>query len=416
MQDSQAIRGSRGVDGGRAITATAVVLASLAAMPVQGQCQYSVQGQPPKQCSFAFSVYTGTGLNNLGAWCGYRLTCYPEEGDSKLAIYCSPGGTPQILPTPPGTTAPYGVEARAVNDAGVVVGYSRQGPSGSNEIGCIWWPNGTIQEIPPAPGGTNSPAYDINNGNIIVGGSIGMPYVFDGNVMTIIPVPPEHGGGSAWRISDTGYVTGTFGNENLNARAYRWKDGVLTLLEPLPGYPVSASRDVDNNGNVVGYSKIGHYPNPVTQTPTLWTQNEVIELPLPPGYTAGAASMITDQGIITGQVGGLPGQGIPVTVAIWFNGEPYLLNDFTLPGSPNIGSIIRCNSKGQLLQGGGVRILTPTGDSIADLNGDCAVDGADLMLLLGEWGPREASPADINTDGVVDGADLAIVLGSWSPS
>lgn len=50
-----------------------------------------------------------------------------------------------------------------------------------------------------------------------------------------------------------------------------------------------------------------------------------------------------------------------------------------------------------------------------DLNGDGVVDGADLGLLLGAWGPCGGSPcaADQNSDGVVDGADLGLLLGAW---
>lgn len=47
-----------------------------------------------------------------------------------------------------------------------------------------------------------------------------------------------------------------------------------------------------------------------------------------------------------------------------------------------------------------------------DLNGDGEVDGADLAILLGNWGGR--GDPDINCDGEVDGADLAILLGNWS--
>jgi len=47
-----------------------------------------------------------------------------------------------------------------------------------------------------------------------------------------------------------------------------------------------------------------------------------------------------------------------------------------------------------------------------DLNGDGLVDGADLAILLGQWGAD--GPADLNGDGVVDGADLALLLGLWS--
>lgn len=49
-----------------------------------------------------------------------------------------------------------------------------------------------------------------------------------------------------------------------------------------------------------------------------------------------------------------------------------------------------------------------------DQNFDLIVDGADLGLLLGDWGTRgELGVSDINMDFTVDGADLGILLGSW---
>jgi hypothetical protein len=53
----------------------------------------------------------------------------------------------------------------------------------------------------------------------------------------------------------------------------------------------------------------------------------------------------------------------------------------------------------------------PTGDVEGDLNGDGNVDGADLAILLGDWGGPGAG--DLNRDGIIDGADLAIQLGNW---
>jgi hypothetical protein len=47
-----------------------------------------------------------------------------------------------------------------------------------------------------------------------------------------------------------------------------------------------------------------------------------------------------------------------------------------------------------------------------DLTSDGLVDGADLNVLLGDWG-QPASIADINADGLVDGGDLNILLGAW---
>lgn len=52
-----------------------------------------------------------------------------------------------------------------------------------------------------------------------------------------------------------------------------------------------------------------------------------------------------------------------------------------------------------------------------DLDGDGAVGGADLGMLLAAWGPCPRSgpcPADLTGDGVVDGADLGVLLAAWS--
>ena len=49
-----------------------------------------------------------------------------------------------------------------------------------------------------------------------------------------------------------------------------------------------------------------------------------------------------------------------------------------------------------------------------DLDGDGLVDGADLTILLADWGLSD-SVADLSDDGLVDGADLSALLGDWGP-
>jgi hypothetical protein len=60
---------------------------------------------------------------------------------------------------------------------------------------------------------------------------------------------------------------------------------------------------------------------------------------------------------------------------------------------------------------------TPPPVCPADLNNDGQVNGADLGLLLGAWGPCAGTPClgDLNLDGVVNGADLGLLLGAWGP-
>lgn len=54
-------------------------------------------------------------------------------------------------------------------------------------------------------------------------------------------------------------------------------------------------------------------------------------------------------------------------------------------------------------------------DDCVDLNGDANVDGADLTVLLGEWGPCASCASDFDSSGEVDGADIAALLGAWGP-
>ncbi|MCA9286902.1 MAG: hypothetical protein KDA22_16885 [Phycisphaerales bacterium] len=55
--------------------------------------------------------------------------------------------------------------------------------------------------------------------------------------------------------------------------------------------------------------------------------------------------------------------------------------------------------------------------AVADLDGDGAVNGSDLGVLLGAWGPcpRAATCiADLDGSGGVDGADLGLLLAAWT--
>jgi hypothetical protein len=58
---------------------------------------------------------------------------------------------------------------------------------------------------------------------------------------------------------------------------------------------------------------------------------------------------------------------------------------------------------------------TPSNNVLfGDLDGDGAIDGADLGLLLVAFGSFGCTLADINGDGQVDGADLGLLLGGWT--
>ena len=114
-----------------------------------------------------------------------------------------------------------------------------------------------------------------------------------------------------------------------------------------------------------------------------------------------------------------------------------VLNSGSTPGSndewwyaarigPDGGSppahIYRCETTGYWFMGdfdpsasvdsvGAANPACPSGPCPADLNGDGQVNGADLGLLIGNWGGTGVG--DINNDGGVNGADLGLLIGNW---
>ena len=58
-------------------------------------------------------------------------------------------------------------------------------------------------------------------------------------------------------------------------------------------------------------------------------------------------------------------------------------------------------------------MITASGGTVrpGDINIDGVVNGADLAMLLSQWGGPGS--ADLNSSGAVDGADLSILLSNW---
>jgi hypothetical protein len=120
---------------------------------------------------------------------------------------------------------------------------------------------------------------------------------------------------------------------------------------------------------------------------------------------------------------------------VWLNNGPEgRWNDYqpTVPQGPD-GYVIEwsadCNADGivdygQILQG---HLPDTNGNGVpdacevltcanADLFRDSNINGADLGILLAQWGEANAQTvSDINRDGAVDGVDLGLLLSFWGP-
>jgi hypothetical protein len=73
-------------------------------------------------------------------------------------------------------------------------------------------------------------------------------------------------------------------------------------------------------------------------------------------------------------------------------------------GLPRVRSLV------QTIAGGTYLVLAPR--CAPDLNDDAQVNGLDLGVMLGQWGPGSPA-ADLDEDGSVNGLDLGILLGAW---
>lgn len=111
---------------------------------------------------------------------------------------------------------------------------------------------------------------------------------------------------------------------------------------------------------------------------------------------------------------GYAGTGdIKVCAMVNGGGHDYLSNQFTggCNGCPNLAEPRLVNFEAIP----GVQFVTVAGGSggspcPADVDGDGAVAGADLGVLLAAWG--DVSP-DIDGDGIVGGSDLGMMLAAW---
>lgn len=131
----------------------------------------------------------------------------------------------------------------------------------------------------------------------------------------------------------------------------------------------------------------------------------------------GLAVLASLAGMASAQDGGGPSSGYEVTGASQAGGGGSSSGgEFSLDGT--IGQVAAGDMSGGDFQvmGGSLTPDTPMCER-SDLNCNGTVDGADLGLLLLNWGPCDAAAprcvGDIDSNGLVDGSDLAILLGYW---
>jgi probable HAF family extracellular repeat protein len=206
------------------------------------------------------------------------------------------------------------------------------------------WKNGRLSDLGALLGVNNSCATHVSGNALIAGES-------ENGVIDPITGWPEvqavlwkHGqlinlgtlGGNesfAMSVNNRGQVVGQAANSTPDpfpfpgfgqqARAFLWENGAMRDLGTLGG-PDAFAIDINDRGQVLGFSFINSIPNATTGFPTgdgfLWENGKMTDIPDPLGGTVVSPFYLSNKGQVTGAAdlpGDLPNQEQPF---LWENG------------------------------------------------------------------------------------------------
>lgn len=295
------------------------------------------------------------GVNDFGQVVGW--SSYDTSGKQHAFLYDN--GTMYdlgILGCPTSGCADEGrSEAWSINNSGQIVGRS--------DGHAFLYENGVMSDLGTL-GGTTSRAYDINNSGLIVGDSdnaqtYGQAFLYSGGTMQGIGSNFTH----AWGINDAGLIVG---NQRVNVGDTHYRHASLydgntwNDLGTLDGFTGSLATDINNIGQVVGYSE---NPNAYTQA-FLYDGGVMSALTL--GGNNSYAWSINDSGQIVGTSS--TAMSVHMRAFLYDSGTMYNLNDL-IPANSGwiLQTALDMNKAGQIVgvgnyNGIGTRafLMTPT--------------------------------------------------------
>jgi hypothetical protein len=382
--------------------------ACLAAIP----CSYSVE-IVQHECGFPFpdSVTMGEGIADSGLVCGWWQDCVGTNGHGFL---WPPGGDIQTIPYPPGIIHMKALDIAA--NGQWVAGEMDYADRGFRAF--LRSADGTVLDLGVPVGGSFSRAHAVSSSGVVVGEwsglSSGGAFRWERGVMTDLTPILGQALSFAYGIADNGLITGWAGADISKARAFILDGDRVTYLSPPAGAASCQGLAISSAGDVVGRF--------TTTAVHAWAYLDGASITLPelPGAAGSRANDLNDDQVI---VEYCVGKDIGQRAAIWIEREIFDLNDLVPNGDIVLNEARAISSHGCITvsateptRGGAVAVLlTPIWSRFADLNCDRVVNGVDVELLLGQWGPcRDTSCSpDLTDDGIVNGFDLATLLAEW---
>jgi probable HAF family extracellular repeat protein len=270
--------------------------------------------------------------------------------------------------------------AYAINNDGTVVGERSFTDEVWPRSAFVWSKEGGFVDL-GIMNGPASAATGVSPSGVILGAT-GLPgegqaFLYDhGRIEFLGPVPgatmSSPGGiNVVGQVTASGFVADRAGTPLV--RAFRWDDGTWTALLPLPGYEGScAGEDIGAGGQIVG--ECGSPRNPNSKRAVLWSSRAAIDL---------TALIKSERFVLARQANAINGRGLEVLAEGW-------------------------DERADIV----TLILSPERWRAADLNGDCVVEEADLVILLDHW-DIDGSAADLDGSGTVGFGDLLLLLVDW---
>lgn len=174
--------------------------------------------------------------------------------------------------------------ATGINDRGEVVGWS----TASDGLHAFLWRRGRMIDL----GGRVTQALAINERGQVLGSGPGVPHLWQDGEWTPLGLPAGAESATGWDINDRGQVVGysvepPYGE----VRAVVWNDGVPTHLE-IPESMFSQAFGINDRGQIVGTKYIGEA--------FLWERGEVTNLPGFDNQRWTEATAINDRGQAVG--------------------------------------------------------------------------------------------------------------------
>jgi hypothetical protein len=234
-------------------------------------------------------------VNATGVAAGYRFT-----GAAFVGVRFHDGLADDLAPLPEDV----GSSANAINDAGVAVGFSYPADARSHAVA---WIGATATDL---GAGDQSEARDINDLGQVAGYRVldGHVQAFRWDAGTVIPI--EGTGwlnGFAWAINNSGAVVGSASLPDATGGStgfgFLWEGGAPMDIGSLPGASSTAAMAINDNGQIAG---LATFPDG-TERVFVKTGTTFTALPMPAGDTLAQVFDMNNGGDVIGYTSGAGG-------------------------------------------------------------------------------------------------------------